>query len=75
MPVLGFILMPVIMYMTIIASDAYMYAVKILYAWLFLGMGKTTAIALITASQIVLLLIAFLLIARLNPGEDADSGA
>ena len=66
--IIGFILSPVIIYVAAVASEAYIYGIKILCSWIFLSFGRAAAGGLLAASQILLLLAAFLLIAAANLG-------
>lgn len=72
-PVAGFILLPVIVYITALFSETYIYAMRLLCSWIFLDFGKPAAQILLASSQIVLLIAAFLLIAGLGTGERRES--
>ena len=69
-PIAGFILSPVLVYIISLVTNAYIYGMRLLCAWLYLGFGKLTAISLLSVSQIILLLTAFLLIAGLKTTEE-----
>ncbi|MDC7226189.1 MAG: LptF/LptG family permease [Spirochaetales bacterium] len=72
-PVAGFILLPVVVYITALFCETYLYAMRLLCSWIFLSFGKPAAISLLAASQIILLLSAFLLIAGLSSGSMDNS--
>lgn len=68
-PLAGYILLPVIILITALFSETYIYAIKLLCSWIFLSFGKPAAQILLASSQIVLLLAAFLMIAGLGIGD------
>ena len=68
-PAAGLIFSPIIIYILVLFSDLYLYGLKILCSWLYLDFGKAAAGGLLIASQAVLLITAFLLIAGLRTSE------
>ncbi|MDC7126883.1 MAG: LptF/LptG family permease, partial [Spirochaetales bacterium] len=72
LPITGFIFSPIIFFIITIMTRLYLYASKLLCSWIFLSIGKTFAILLLTFSQILILIIAFFLIAGMNPRRDNE---
>lgn len=68
-PIAGLVFSPVLIYVVTLVSEAYIYAIRILCTWIFLGFGKPAALGMLAASQIILLIAAFLLIAGLSTGD------
>ncbi len=69
LPVAALILSPALVYIIALLTEAYIYGIRILCGWLFLGFGKPAALALLTSSQVILLITAFLLIAGLKTSD------
>ena len=70
--IVGLVLSPVVIYIIALLSEAYVYALKLLCSSIFLGFGKPAALALLIASQIILMILAFLLIAGLRTTENSN---
>lgn len=69
-PVGAIVLSPVVVYILALFSDTYLYGLKILCSWFYLDFGKTAAVALLAASQVLMLIIAFFLIAGLKVSDE-----
>ena len=72
-PIAGIILSPVVIYITSLFAEAYIYAVQILCSFIFLSSGKAAAVSLLIVSQVVLLTITLVLISSMNLKGTAGS--
>ena len=69
-PLASFILLPITVYITYLAAETYTFTINTIGAFMLLRFGSTFSIALTAVSQVLLLLITFLMISGLNLKDD-----
>ena len=69
-PIAGLVLSPVVIYITALFTETYIYGMQLFSSWIFLGFGRSLTVILLAVSQIVLLVTAFLLIAGIRPEDN-----
>ncbi len=69
LPLGSLIFSPLVIYIITLFYDSYIYSIRLLCTWIYLGFGKPAAFALLAASQIILIIAAFIMIAGLKTSE------